>query len=82
MTMVEQLLKVCDLYCVAVRISRARLSTVLFSRGTRLDDIGSGADIGARLLESKLQWLSDNWPEGADWPEGVSRPALRQEAGE
>ncbi len=46
---------------------------------TRLRDGGSCT---IRLYGRVLQWFSDNWPEGAEWPLGVPRPAPASEAKE
>lgn len=29
----------------------------------------------ARKYDQVMSWFSDNWPDGATWPEGVERPA-------
>ncbi|WP_223478721.1 hypothetical protein [Oricola indica] len=82
MSQTDHLIAVCDQFCAAAPISRSRLSTVLFSRGTRLDEIADGGDIGSRLLDRKLQWLSENWPANAVWPAGITRPTPKIEAAE
>lgn len=40
----------CDSYCEARRISRARLSTLIFNDGKKLTALAEGADIGTRRL--------------------------------
>jgi hypothetical protein len=30
----------------------------------------------ARKYDEVMGWFSDNWPDGAAWPENVSRPEL------
>ncbi len=34
-----------------------------------------GKTFTARKYDDVIQWFSDNWPAGAEWPEGVARPA-------
>lgn len=65
-----------DAYCAARGISEARASTLILNGGARIASIRSGSsDIGARRLVEAMHWLSDHWPEGAEWPNGVPRPA-------
>lgn len=63
-----------DRYCGS-RISRSRLSTIVFNDGKTLDRIAAGGDLNTRSYEKAVRWFAANWPEGLDWPEGVERPA-------
>jgi hypothetical protein len=36
--------------------------------------IGRGDGFTIRTFDRILQWFSDNWPENAEWPEGIERP--------
>jgi hypothetical protein len=74
MTLREQLIMTSDGYCAFTGMSRSRLSTILLSGGKRLDMIHAGGDIGTARYESAMSWLSENWPAGLDWPDGVPRP--------
>lgn len=74
MTLRDQLLLTADAYCAFTGMSRSRLSTILLSGGKRLDMIRAGGDIGTARYESAMLWLSANWPDGLQWPEGVPRP--------
>lgn len=77
MNMRGQLIVITDAYCAKAQMSRARLSTILFDAGHRLDNIAKGRDLNTGTFERAMQWLSDHWPEGAAWPDGVDRPAPR-----
>ena len=71
----EQLLTATDAYCQHVGIKRTWLSTKIFNDGKRLDSIAErGRDIYTGTFEAAMSWLSENWPEGADWPDAVPRP--------
>ena len=74
MTSVLAFLTLVDAYCFATKMAEATLASRLFNDGKRIGQVRAGADIGARRLERAMQWLSDNWPENADWPEDVARP--------
>lgn len=78
----DQLIMTADAFCRETGLSRSRLSTILLSGGKRLDMIESGGDIGTERFESAMLWLSENWPEGLAWPQGVARPLVHQEAAE
>lgn len=53
------------------------ISTKIFNDGKTLDRIVGGGDIVTGNYERALQWFSDNWPDGAPWPEAVTRPVPR-----
>jgi len=74
MALTEKLLLVSDTYCAAVRRSRSRISTIIFSAGDRIDGVAVGKDINTRSYEKAMAWFASNWPEGLAWPEGVERP--------
>ena len=39
------------------------------------DRISAGeTSFTARKYDEVMQWFSDHWPDGADWPETVARP--------
>lgn len=76
----DQLVAVADAYCVARRLSRSRVSTIVFSTGVALDRIAAGRDLNTGSWERAMRWFSDNWPEGAEWPAEVDRPATSTEA--
>ena len=37
--------------------------------------LAAGADITTRRATRIVQWLSDHWPESAEWPTDIPRPA-------
>jgi hypothetical protein len=76
MDRIDQFIVTSNVYCAAHGLSRSRLSTLILGSGVRIDRIEAGADIGSRTLSRAMQWLSDNWPVGTDWPAEIERPAL------
>lgn len=74
MKLTDKLLVVTDRYCEAVRLSRGRVSTLVFGDGMRLEGIASGKDLNTRSYEKAMLWFSSNWPEGLAWPDGAERP--------
>jgi len=74
MKLTDQLLAVAVKYCEAVRLSRGRVSTLVFGDGMRLDGIASGKDLNTRSYEKAMLWFSSNWPDALPWPDGIERP--------
>ena len=70
----QTLLHLADTYQAARRLSRSRVSTVVFNDGKVLDRLANGSDITVGRLEEAFRWFSANWPDGAAWPESVPRP--------
>lgn len=75
MNMREQILILTDRYGATLGIGRKRVSTIVLNRGSKLDDVAAGGDLTTGVFERAVQWLSDNWPDGAEWPAAVRRPA-------
>jgi hypothetical protein len=42
--------------------------------------ISAGSGFTVRTYDRALNWFSDNWPCGAEWPAGVARPVVQSEA--
>lgn len=76
MSVIDDILHVATAYAAARELSESRVSTLCFGEGTRLKHIRNGGEMGARRIARALQWFSDNWPEGASWPETVARPPV------
>lgn len=72
----QRLILVSDLYCAAVKLSRGRVSTLVFGSGSRLAGVAEGKDLNTRSYEHAMRWFAENWPEGPAWPEGVERPGF------
>ena len=77
---IQHLLAVSAVYAEATTLSRSSVSKRVFNDGKVLDNLASGADMTIGRHATAMQWLSDNWPEGAVWPEGIARPAKNEAA--
>lgn len=76
----EQLVIVSDLFASARGIGRKRVSTIVLDQGSKLDAVARGsADVTTRTWERAMQYFSDHWPEGADWPVSIARPKPRRQ---
>jgi len=77
MTLTEQLLIVARAYCTARELSLARVSTLVFNDGKKLDGIANkGVDLATGRFEAAMRWFSDNWPAGTCWPDHIVRPPV------
>lgn len=74
MKSIDQVVALANAFADARGIGEARVSTLVFNDGKRISRVREGADIGVRSVERAVQWFSDNWPEGVDWPLEVPRP--------
>ena len=74
MTHREVLLTLFKCYCGRVKLSQARVSTLVFNHGGRIARIRAGRDFTVGSYERALRWFSDQWPKGLSWPEGIPRP--------
>jgi hypothetical protein len=73
----EHLLNLADTYCSVVQLPRTTVSFRLFNDSKRLDAVANGKDILLGSYERAVRYFAENWPAGADWPEGVPRPAVK-----
>ena len=76
MMTVDHFLLLIDPFCEARGIAPSTLSFHLFRDGKRIKAMREKrSDVGSRRLMEAFQWLSDRWPESAEWPADVPRPA-------
>lgn len=76
MDTIADLLRIVDAFAATRKVSDARASTLIFGDGTRIKHLRNGGDMGVRRIQRALFWLSDNWPNGADWPADIVRPEI------
>lgn len=74
MSGIEQLLAVARVYAESEDVPLSTVSSRALGDGKKLKALEDGADINVGRLERTLQWFSDNWPGGAEWPASVPRP--------
>ena len=82
MTHREVLLTLFKCYCSRVNLSQARVSTLVFNHGGRIDRIRAGRDFTIGSYERALRWFSEHWPEELPWPAGIERPLRVGQGGE
>lgn len=74
MTLIQQLLTLSGVYAGAAGVKASTVSWRVFGDAKKIDAIADGADLQTRRFEAAVQWFSDNWPIGIEWPADVERP--------
>jgi len=70
----DPLLRVADAYLQALGLSDKTVSSRVFRDSKKLGAMRDGADITMGRFAEAMRWFSENWPEGAEWPDDVARP--------
>jgi len=73
---ISHLLKVVDAYQQATGLADSSIGTYVFNEGLKIKNLRSGRDITVSRFNDALRWFSAHWPEGAAWPEGITRPVV------
>lgn len=81
MNTIDAFLALVDRYGAFAGVAEATVSSRLFNDGKRIASIRRGSDVGVRRLLVALEWLSDHWPDDAEWPELVPRPQSQSPVG-
>jgi hypothetical protein len=74
MTSINHLLRVARAYGAAEGIAPSTVSWRVFGDTKKLGALETGSDIQIGRWERAMQWFSDNWPAGTEWPAGIARP--------
>jgi hypothetical protein len=77
MNLKQHLITLIEAYAKAKGLSLSRVSTILFTSGTKFEQMVGGADINVGRFEEAVQKISADWPDGHDWPDGIARPAAK-----
>jgi len=68
------LIRVADAYAQALGLSDKTVSSRVFRDSKKLGAMRDGADITMGRFADAMRWFSENWPDGAEWPDDVERP--------
>jgi len=79
----RRLIDVSDRFAELTGISRTQQSYQIFRDQRRLDRVATATvDLRLSSFEGAMRWLSEKWPDGAAWPEGIERPVAAPAEGE
>ena len=70
----DHLLRMAQVYGEALGLPQTTVSWRLFEDTNKLANLEAGRDLYLGRYERALQFLSDTWPSGLDWPADVPRP--------
>jgi hypothetical protein len=75
-TLRTHLLDLARIFTDATKVSAATIGKRALNDNTVLARMAAG-DMGfnIRTYDRLVGWFAENWPDGADWPENVERPA-------
>ncbi|HMR51218.1 MAG TPA: hypothetical protein PKA33_01560 [Amaricoccus sp.] len=77
---ISHLLVVADAYREGTSLPDKTVSGRVFGDQKKLTAMRGGSDITVGRYSAAMQWFSDNWPAGTDWPAGIARPAVSVDA--
>lgn len=75
MMQIAHLLELADAYQRAVPVEDKTLSFRVFGDSKKLAALRADADITTQRFNAAVQWFAANWPEEAEWPACIERPA-------
>lgn len=78
MVTASDILRLAEAFAAARGISVSAVSSRVFDDSKKLGAIRDGADLTLKRASAAIQWFSDNWPDGVDWPADLARPAKSQ----
>ena len=80
MTLTARILELLDRYCGATGRSPATVAALICNQSTLFSRLRAGGSCQIDTWERAVQWFSDNWPAGAEWPDAVDRPTPTDDA--
>ena len=70
----NHLLTLSRIYCEAVNRSEVRVADLAAGNPYFFRRLRSGGGCTITTYNRVLQWFSDHWPPGLEWPEDIPRP--------
>ena len=70
---ISDILLLAERYAGARRIATSTLARIAAGSSTWFDRCASGR-VTIRSAVAVVQWLSDHWPDGLEWPAEIARP--------
>lgn len=77
---IAHLLALVDEYRRATGVEDTTVSHRVFGDTKKISALRNGSDITTGRFNDALIWFAEHWPEGAEWPADVTRPAVEPEA--
>lgn len=77
---IDHLITIADEYARLANVEEKTVSSRVFDDGKKLAALRAGGDITVGRYNAALAWFSEKWPEGAVWPDDVTRPESSETA--
>ncbi len=61
-------------YSLRAEATAAMVGRQALNDNTFFTRLGAGANFTVRTYDRLVQWFSDRWPEGLEWPRDIERP--------
>jgi len=71
---IAHLLLLADEYQRVTSVEDKTLSFRVFGDSKKLTALRGTSDITTGRFNAAVAWFAEHWPDGAKWPESVSRP--------
>ena len=75
MTLRDQLIRVATVFMASSGLDARQVSRIGFQDGKTLPRVLSGGDVTTGTFERALVKFAMRWPQAAEWPNDVPRPA-------
>ena len=79
-SIIEQIQTLTDQFSRATNRAETTVSRLSTGSGDTLSRLRRGHSITTARADRALQWFSDHWPAGLDWPADIPRPEPRAAA--
>ena len=76
----QSLVELAQRFADARGVSLWRVGFLAAGDGKFFTRLQAGRSCTLRVAQNVVQYLSDHWPTGLEWPTGILRPASRREA--
>lgn len=80
--LIRHLLTLLDLFRGRKDLAESTIGRHCAADGAFFSRLREGNTLTVRKYDSVVAWFSENWPEGAEWPADVMRPAKQPTASE
>lgn len=69
------ILLLADEWLRATGLAETTLSNRIFGESKKISLIRGGGGLTVERYRHSVLWFSSTWPEGAEWPDAIARPA-------
>jgi hypothetical protein len=74
--LVNHLFDLVERFCASRRMEEATVGRLCAADGRFFLRLRIGKTFTVKKFDEVVRWFSANWPENADWPEGLERPLV------